>query len=139
MNDRLREAHPLLVPAGQIGDEAAAHVAKRQPLQCSVQGGGQLRRVDAFDAPDEREVFVHRHFAVERGDFRQIADRPLDLHRLVEAVVSRHSGGARRGGKSTREDPHRRRLARAVGAEKGEHFALLDGERHVRDGRLCPV
>src|SRR5437763_1920674 len=64
----------------------------------------------------------------------QVAGAPLGLDRLVEDVESGDNGLAFRRRHVAGENPHRRRLAGAVGAEEAENLAPFDAKADVVDG-----
>src|SRR5262249_53077183 len=61
---------------------------------------------------------------------RNDAERPPRRTIGVDDVVTEDAHGATVGAREAGENRDQRRLARAVGAEKPEELALLDGEAH---------
>ena len=92
------------------------------------------RSLDALDLAHEVQIRAHAHVGIERHGFGQIADVGAGLERLA---WRRRSPRPRRrppeGGQIPGQHAHGGRLARAVGAEKAEDFALADVEGHVGD------
>ena len=68
---------------------------------------------------------------IDRRGLRQIANVAADFERIVENIKARNARRARSGRHVSGKDAHGGGLARAVGAEKTEDFAFLDGERNV--------
>jgi len=75
-----------------------------------------------------------RHQRIDRGLLERDADRAPHRVGVRDDVVSRHAGGAGRRAQQRREDAHRRRLARAVGAEEAVDLARRDVEVEPVDG-----
>ncbi len=134
VNQRLREADALLVALRQLAALAIRHVGDARALHHGLDALRAVSRRHAFDLRDERQVFHDAHVGIERRRFRQIAGAALGFDRLVEHVEAGDDGFAVRGRHVAGQDPHRRRLTGAVGAEKSEDFAALDAEADVVDG-----
>src|SRR5262249_18638541 len=64
----------------------------------------------------------------------QIAEPPLRRERVGGDVDAVDGGGPAVGGEAARDDPQRRRLAGAVGAEEADDLAALDGEADAVEG-----
>ena len=80
-----------------------------------------------------------RHVGIERAVFRQIAQpggAGQAVGRHVMAGDKGLSGGRRQ---VAGEELHRRALAGAVGAEKGDDLALIHAETDILDGRKAAV
>ena len=103
-----------------------------------VNGFGLGAAAQAADFRSEIQEAMHRHVRVGGGIFRQIADEPFGGNRIFEHVktADRHRTAGRR--KEAGEDAHGGGFARAVGAEKAEHFAPLDGKRDAVNRPLRP-
>src|SRR5688572_5025610 len=81
----------------------------------------------------EPDVLLHRQQFVERESLRHIADAALDglgIRADINPVDQRLAG---RGPEQPAQHSDRRGFSRAVAAEKPEHFAAADIERHVVD------
>jgi Recombinase zinc beta ribbon domain/Recombinase len=102
-------------------------VAERVALR--VLGTVEVR----MDAANLKQVLVAGQAAVGRGGLRHIADGPAHL-RLLSHDVEAGDRRAARGGRQQGRQLVGRALARAIGAEQAEDFALLHGERNAVDG-----
>ena len=99
----------------------------------------QVVAAQALDLSDERQIFFHLHFGVQRWSLGQVADAFLDLHRFLEDVEAGHRRSAFGGRQKTRQDTHRGRLPRPVRSQKADNLALLDFKRDVVDSDIPRV
>jgi hypothetical protein len=72
-----------------------------------------------------RQLLADPHLRVEAALLRHVADPPADVV-VQRAAAPAHLAGVRAG--EAHSDPHRRRLAGAVGAAEAEHRSRRDGE-----------
>ena len=105
-----------------------------QPPGARQRGDPVLAHVPA----QAREVLQHvgpRELVVELEVARQVADPPA----RGEHVGAEHLGAAGGRARQAQQHPHRRALARAVGAEEAEDLAVADLEVEVEDAAPGPV
>jgi len=91
-------------------------------------GRHTVNPVEEFDVLFDGEIVVQRKF------LRHVADVAADLLRLGGDVIALHGCLARRGRQQAAEDPDRRGLAGAVGAEETVDLAGRDGEVETVEG-----
>src|SRR5205809_6287978 len=94
--------------------------AEPEQVQELVTSAARLFRVEVIQAADELEVFVRGERVVEYRLLGDIADASFGLERLLDHVESRDRRASAVGEEQSGENFHRRRLARAVGAEEAE-------------------
>jgi hypothetical protein len=135
VDQRLGEADALPIALRELRAHAAAHLGNPGALHYLLDPRFPIAGRNALDLGDERQVFGDRHVGVERRRFRQVADAPLGLDRLIKDIEAGDDGFAVRGRHVAGQDPHGRRLAGAVRAEEAEDLAALDAEADVVDGR----
>ena len=112
--------------SAELGDPEAGQPVERLAT-------GAIRR-DAVERCEIGELVDDDHPRVEAALLGQVAPRPRGRTRLsVPFQVTVSAIGL----EDAEDDPHRRRLARAVRAEEAEHLAARDLEREAveRDGR----
>ena len=139
VDEGLGEADTLLVALGQLAAEPVAHVVDARPFHDLLQALAAFAARDALDLGDELEILDDAHVRVERRRFRKVAGPALGVNRLVEDVEPGDNGFAVGGRHVAGQNPHRRRLAGAVGSEEPEDFAALDSEADVVDGSHAAV
>ncbi len=81
---------------------------------------------DAVEPSHVEQIFARAKIVVEAGTLRQIADPFFDLDRLGGRVEAAHRDLAGCRFRQAQEHQDGRGLARAIGAEKAEDFALLN-------------
>jgi len=118
----------------QLAAVARGHVGAVRARHHRVHASLAIAPGDAFDARDEIQVLAHRHVGIERRRFRQVAGAPLRFDGPIENVVARDDRASVRGGDVAREDAHRGRFSRAVGAQKPQDFSFFHAEADVVDG-----
>ena len=100
----------------------------------------EIRAIDAAAKVGEvSENLAAREVGIERELAGQIAHHALDVHRSPPAVQARDARAAGVRKEQRHQQPHRRRLARAVRTEEAEHLALGHLERHIDDAALTAV
>ena len=131
------EAHgdvePAPHPAGEGGQAAVGGIGEVEVVEQI--GGGPSRVGDVAQLADEHEVLAGGEDVVDRGELSGHADVLADLGGLGRHVEPGNGRRAAVGLDQRGEDVDDGGLARAVGAEQGEHRASLDGERHVVEDR----
>ena len=133
MDERLRQTDALLVAFRQLAGQPVRHVVDPRARHDVLDALAPLVSRHPFYSGDEIEILDDAHVGIERRRFRQVAGAPLGLERLVEDVEPGDNRLAFGGRHEPRQDPHRRRLAGPVGAEKAEDFAALDAEADIVD------
>ena len=121
----------------------ALGVLAEAPARVEVEPLDQVVDVGAVDpAAQVREVGdgVGAGQAVVQVELaRQVADPPMDRDRVDGRLDAEHRGPAAGRTDEVEQDPHRRRLARAVGSEEPEDLALADLEVEVDDAAVRAV
>ena len=127
---RLREADALAVTFGEVLDDSAALVGNLHEAHdlIDVLLLGQL---DLFEVKHELEIFSDRHIGIQRRDLGEITDFLFGLARIRENFTAVNRDGTRGGRDIARDDIHGRRFSRAVGTEKAEDLARIDGEADI--------
>jgi hypothetical protein len=130
VNQRLREADPLLVALRELRAMPARHVGHPGALHHLVHAASDIF-AHALDLGDEGQVLADGHVRIKRRGFRQVAGPALGFERLLEHVETGDGRRALGGGHVAGNNAHRRGLPGAVGAEKPENFAGLRSKTHV--------
>ncbi len=127
--------HHLALIAARILAELAAGV--------QVQSLDKLLEIGLIDASAQMpEVFQNLpagQAGVERGFAGQIADQPLDLHRVLPAVQPGDTRRPRVGPQQRHQQANRGGFARAVGTKEAKHLALFHAERDIGNAALAAV
>ena len=82
----------------------------------------------------EAQIRPNGHFVIQRRLFRQIANQPLALARVLEEIHAIHQHLPRRRRQIAREDIERGALARAVLPEQTDNLPFRGAERDVMQG-----
>ncbi len=96
MNQRAREANALLHAVTEAFDEAVLHVRRVRDLHDLRDAHRALRRGNAERGAEEVQVFPDAHVVVRAEHVRHVADQPLDLLRVLDAVDAVDQRHARR-------------------------------------------
>ena len=131
----LGEADSLPVALRELCALAVGHVRYTRPLHGRLYPGRAIGSRDAFDPGAEHQVIAHGHVRVERRRLGQVAGAALGLDGLLDHVVAGDEGFAVGRRHIAGDDPHRRRLAGAVGAEEAQNLPTLGLEADVVYGR----
>ena len=102
----------------------ASRRRSRRRARSSARSTAAPTSVDPVEAGEDRQVVLDRDVdveVVELGDDAHLRPRRL---RVARQLVAEHAQLARVGDRLPGEQPHRRRLAGAVGAEQAEADAL---------------
>ena len=123
VEDGLRQPHPATIAFRERVDGLFQDRFQVQQTEDLVQprpavGSRQFTRVG-----DEFQERPGVHFRVTGRTLGQVADPALGRGGLGFDVKAADPGAAGRGGQKTGDDPHRRRLARAVGPEETQYLA----------------
>ena len=84
-----------------------------------------------FEVVNKIQIFLDRHFEIERRGFGKKTDLFLHGERMLENIQPVHHSTSRRGGEISREDIHRCGFSRAVRTEKANDFAFFDFKADV--------
>ncbi len=137
MQDGLRNPHPLQHAFGKLAQLHSAHVRQAHPLQHFVDSRRALFGIDAGKLAVVVEQFAGSKIVVKVGLLRQEAD--LRLHPRIVDFHAQNSGRAGGGEYEPHQQLERGGLARAVGPQKAEDLAFLDGEIERAQGVLGPL
>ena len=113
-DQRLGNAHALLIALGEVADEPVVHVFDLHQLADLLQVllPGELGLLQLIH---EVQVLFHRHIHVQGRQLRQVADHFLDLVGLLQGVLSRDRHLAGGGGEVARDDVHCGGFTSAIG------------------------
>ena len=126
---RLGDAHALLVPLGEGGDTAVLHMFDLGQTDDRVDLPVQLLAPQPLGLTHKGEILQGRLIHIQRGMLRQIADQLLGLVRFIEDVVSINPHMARRCRQAACHDVHGGGLTCAIGAQEAIDVALSDLKR----------
>ena len=122
---------------------AALRVLLESAARVEVEAGDQVGLVEHVDiVPEVGEVLdrlTPGEPVVQRELTRQIADAPMDGHRIDGRLHAEDAGTPAGGPDEVEQGPDRGRLARPVGPEEPEHLALLDLEVDIDDAATGAV
>ena len=127
MQHGLGDLQPPDHPAGVLLHEPIGTVGQAHEVQRLANPLVSVSPRDVIQLGKHQEVLVTGQGAVGREQLRHVTDVATNIGRPahdVEASDPRGAGGRRQQG---RKHLDRRALARAIGAEKPEDFAALDG------------
>ena len=127
------------MPARQILHRLAPALGREADHRQDLgDAGARLARPQPVEAGRVAEVLDRRHALEERRLDRDAVDQALHAPRLGEHVDAEHVGAAAVVDQQRREQPHQRRLARAVLAEDGDALAPLHREAEAVQGGDAP-
>ena len=135
----LGNAHPLPVALAEGIDAPAAHLADAGLLDGILDLSPQSISPQALCLAHESQILCRRLPQIERRLFRQIADPPLGLLRLLVDVIAGDPDCAAGGGQAAGHDVHCRGLAGAVGAQKAVDTVIRDLKTQVVHGGDLPI
>jgi hypothetical protein len=140
IDQRLRDAKPLLHPSGEPAD-ARRDRGETRHLQQRGRPRVQCRLVEPKESSGELQVLAGGHPRVEARHVGQEADPRADRVGRTFDVMTEDVGGAGRGTSEPREDAERGRLASSVSPEEAEDHAGTDNEIDAveRDGVAEPL
>ena len=126
MHERLDQSDLLFVAVRVVAESAPG--VEIEPRDERV----EIRAIDAAAKVGEiGQNLAAREVGIERELAGQIAHHALDVHRSPPAVQARDARAAGVREEQRHQQPHRRRLACAVGTEEAEHLAFGHLERQV--------
>lgn len=135
----LGDPHPLLIALGQGGDAAAGHTLDSGLTDHLVDLPLQFRPTQALGLSNEPQVLLRRLVHVERRLFREIADQPFGLLRLLKNVVAVNANGPLCGGQAAGHDVHGGGFPRAVGTKKAVDLSAVHSEAQIGDRCVAAI
>ena len=136
VEDGLRDAHALEHPLGEFPQLHPALGADAHFVQQRRHARAAVRARVAHEARKIGEQLFGGEVIVKIGAFGKVADAPLDRHIAHRPAENFRAAG--RGKRELHQQLQRGGLARAIGAEKSEHFALLDRQRQPVQRAIRP-
>ena len=122
------------MPPERSSTFAFARSDELRELEQLVGALGDLPVRHAEVAAVDDEVVADSQLHVEVVLLRDDAELSADLGAALVGIQAEHLEVAAGAGRHGADHPHRGRLARAVGSEQAERFALGDLERDAVDG-----
>src|SRR6476620_6107777 len=90
VEERLCKTDPLTVAPRKVADEPVPDRAQTQSLDFSRHRPGKRGTSQSMEPTDKTEILIDGQLLIDRRSFRQIADPPFDLQRLLQAIKARH-------------------------------------------------
>ena len=128
------QTEPLGHAAREAGNQLVAFVAKVDEFENFVADSTAIRAFDAVGSGKEFEVLDDFHIVVDAKKVGHVADDAADFFRLGVDRIAANVGLAPGWVEQRRENTHRGGLARAIGANKTKHVALVELEFNLMDG-----
>jgi hypothetical protein len=134
------QGHALALPGRETPHQLVDPIGHGEALQQFIDLARRHRPIHASDSCRDRQVLAHRESLVQSGvlgDHRRPSTNLVAVGCRVDATY-RGASGVRN--QDAVEQPRRRGLARAVGAEQGQHLTPtnVDAERIESDVRTEP-
>jgi hypothetical protein len=123
-----REVEPSPHPAGVVLGLPARVIGEPEALEQLVRPPPRPPRAEVEQPPERLQVLAAGQGVVDSILLARQPDPEADRAGIAHHVQSRHPRAPGIRPQQSREDPHRGRLARAVGAEQPAHRALRHGE-----------
>ncbi len=120
------QAEPLRHAPREAGHQRVALVGQVDQLEDLLADLPPRRPLDAVGRGEELEVLDHLHVVVDAEEVGHVPDHAADLLRPGVDRVAADRRLAPRGVQERGEDPHRRRLAGAVGADEAVDVPLVE-------------
>jgi hypothetical protein len=139
MHERRRELHALLVAERQRLQLVARAIGQAEALEQLVAAGLRSGGAQPVQPREVDELVAHAHLRIEAALLRHVAEAAARVS-VQRRAVPRHL--ARVGAEHAEDDPHRARLAGAVGSDEAGHAAGLHVEREAverDDGAVAQV
>ena len=127
----LRNTHPLAVALGQVADQPFFYVGNAGLFHHRFDLPGAFLPPQALGLGHEAQVFLRRHFVVQRRKLRQVADVFLSLQGLLGHVVAIDEHLAIGSAQTAGHDVHGGGFSRAVRAQESVYDAPVNGKRQV--------
>ena len=131
--DGLREADALPITLRELVDRAVVDGFDAGLRDDIVRARADLAGAHPAQPAHERDVFAGEHVPVEGVRLGQVADAAPQFDGVVLDGQAIDGDRAPIGFEILREEPHGRRLARAVRPEEADDFAAVDRERRGVD------
>ena len=128
MDEPERDVEPALHAARVAPDDPVGGVRDPDEVEQLVDAAAEHVPRHALDPALEQEVLTAGRLAVDARLLRDVADRPPHAVRLADDVVAGDERAAGIRLRQRRQDPHRRRLPRAVRPEQAEDLACAHRE-----------
>ena len=123
VQDCLSDSDPLAHALGERPDAPVRELTTVEEAQRLVDRPRHV--LDLGELGEEAQVLGGRQAVVEPHVLGHVADVALDVQALFDDIESTNSRRPRGGRNQRRQDVNRRRLSRAVVAEKAEDLSLL--------------
>ena len=132
VDERVGDAEALLHAVRVVADLGVGALAQADDVEHLV----DALLVDlAVERAHQAQVAARAHVGVEGRHLDEAADVPQRLDLVAGHAVVDHRRVAARRVDEAADHADRRRLAGAVGPEKAEHVAAVDGEVEAVDGQ----
>ncbi len=131
---RFRQTRPLAISFRQLPDDPPPNVLQPAKLLHFLHTAPDVPPTHTLQLRAETKILIHPHLRIQRDVFRHVSDPPPDFHGLCKHIESRDRHAPRRCGKKAGQNPHRRRLPRAVRTKQPHDFSARHLERHVVHG-----
>jgi hypothetical protein len=139
VDERPRDQEPPPHPAGELVDPCAAPVDELRQLERVLDRVLPLRASDSVEMREDEQVLLDRERDVEVVELRRDAELRARLLRLFRQRESEQLELTLVGDRLRGQEPHRRRLAGAVGPEQADARAFGHVEIEAVDGRDLAV
>jgi hypothetical protein len=133
VHERGGDLRALLIAERERLDVVAEALAETELLEQGARAG-PASAAEAVQAGEVDDVLEHLHLRVEAALLGHVAEAAPVGRGHPRAA---EGDGAAVPGEHAQDDPHRRRLARAVAADEARSAAGGDGERHVVEHAAC--
>ena len=127
-DQRARQVEPPPHAARVRLDRAVGRIGQRELLEQVVGAALRLGLRELIQPAEQHQVLAAGQVLVDRRVLPREPDHRSQFLRFPDDVVAGDRRSTRIGPEQGRQDPHRRRLARPVGAEQPEDGALRHGE-----------
>ncbi len=135
VHQRRGDLHPLLVAERQRLQYVGRPLAEPESLEQLVGALGRPDRVEPVQPAEEHQLVADLHLRVQPALLGHVTEVTPDRLGQRPAVPPHLAGGR---GQHAEDDPHRRRLAGAVGPDEPGHPSRYDVETHVVQRQLFP-
>ena len=122
-------------PAGVRPDQPVGGLGQGKALEHVLGAAAVLALLEVVPEPDELEILAAGEQLIDRGVLAGEPDHRAQRSGVGDDVVAGDARAAAVGPQQGRQDPHQGRLAGPVGAQQGEHPALLGCK--VDAGQRC--
>ncbi len=133
------QAQALGHAAREAGHQGIAFVGQVDQLEDLFADLPPRRAFDPIGRSEELEVLDHLHIVIDAEEVGHVADDAADFLRAGVDRVAAHGRLTPGGIQERGEDPHRRRLARAVGADEAVDVPLIERQVEPIESVQLPV